>query len=85
MRSLIRLSMRQELQKKLVLQSSAETFLVERGLGSLLLEQAQGKTTQQGEILGRVTDTHARGVLAENDIERPMAGIFNGPMVTNGL
>ena len=73
------------MQQEIILQSGTEAFLVERGLGGILLEYAQGKAAQEGEILRCVPDAYTRGVLGENDIERPMTGIFNRPMVADSL
>jgi hypothetical protein len=60
------------MQEEIVLQSGTEAFLVEGSLGGIVLEHIQGDAAQEGEMLRGVTDAHARGILPENDIERPI-------------
>ena len=53
-------------------------------LGRVSLQEIEGQMTQDGEVLGGVTDADPALIFAEADIQRPMQRVFDGPVATYG-
>ncbi len=45
-----------------------------------MFDNVEGHLSQDGHIVGRVTDADASVIFSEDDIQDPMETVFNGPM-----
>jgi len=64
----------------LVVERRAKAFEREADGSGMALEQIEGEMAEDSEVFGSVVEADATGIFAKGDIERPMEGVFNGPM-----
>ncbi|XWX05464.1 hypothetical protein VZO05_07850 [Aggregatilineales bacterium SYSU G02658] len=63
-----------------VVKSGFEAFAFETEFGGVALEQVQGETTQNGEVLRAIEHAQASAILAKDNIQRPVEVILNRPV-----
>jgi len=52
--------------------------------GGFSIQGIDGKATQKRKIMRGVQRAHPAIIFTKGDIERPVQGIFNAPVLTNG-
>lgn len=63
--------------KERVVKRRLEAFVFETEFSQITLQQMQGETTKDGEVLGAIEHSQAGIILAEDDIECPVDGVLN--------
>jgi hypothetical protein len=60
-------------------------FLSQTTFGGILFDQIEGHEPEHGHVLRAVIFAKAGVILAEGDIQSPVQGILNGPVLTGGI
>jgi hypothetical protein len=77
--------LRNQLEQERVIESRFGTLPFEGQFGWVTLEKVEGNMAQDGEVFGAVPGSEAGVVFPKRDIQRPMEGIFNGPVGARGV
>lgn len=51
----------------------------------VVAKQIQEADTKHGKVLGGVTRTSSADIFAENDVQQPVALVFDTPVLTDGV
>ena len=51
----------------------------------VVAKQIQETNAKHGKVLGGVTRTSSAGIFAENDVQQPVALLFDSPVLTDGV
>jgi hypothetical protein len=77
------ISLKDDLQKKIIIPSCLLTFSFNAAFRRILPQQSHRNLPQQRKILGRIFVMNRRSILTKANIQRPVEFVFNLPMTPN--